>query len=485
MGRMEWLKKTFAPSWQIISPPFCALDQWIEKHPNSFLGLVLGPAVLYLAIQAVPSAEWSTSWQAWKDNSQALRDLGLGFAGLAAATVGLYLAIIRTAAARRQSQAANVQADIAEKGHVTERFSKSVEQLGNERMAVRLGAIYALEQVAKDSPAEYHWPIMETLTAFVRQGDPTPVVPDHDAKVEPSQEDEGLGGETASTGNENREGEVNGAPEPKLPPINADISAAVAVMARRNIGNDPDSRFLDFSGANMTGLSLANVEPRNLAKAQFGQANLEGARLRDANMKGANLFETNLKGADLKGAHLEGAGLLEANLEGANLHGAHLEGAGLTGANLEMAALTEANLEGAGLKAANLKGAGLYKANLERVGLHHANLERAWMVEASLERSSLFEANLEGARLVEANLKGTGLREARLVKANLERADLREANLEGADLSGTHLERANLNKANISVEQLVHARNPLSAELDDDVRTELEALLEANGKAAD
>jgi len=52
---------------------------------------------------------------------------------------------------------------------ITERFSKAVEQLGNEEsITVRLGAIYSLERIAKDSKDD-HWTIMEVLTAFIRE----------------------------------------------------------------------------------------------------------------------------------------------------------------------------------------------------------------------------------------------------------------------------------------------------------------------------
>ncbi|HKX06411.1 MAG TPA: pentapeptide repeat-containing protein [Methylomirabilota bacterium] len=53
-------------------------------------------------------------------------------------------------------------------GQVTERFTRAMEQLGSNTLAVRLGGIYALERIAKDS-ARDHGPIMEVLTAFVRE----------------------------------------------------------------------------------------------------------------------------------------------------------------------------------------------------------------------------------------------------------------------------------------------------------------------------
>ncbi|MEH1855504.1 MAG: hypothetical protein V7L11_28445 [Nostoc sp.] len=51
---------------------------------------------------------------------------------------------------------------------VPERFSKAIEQLGNEKIETRFAAIYALERIAKDSPKD-HWTIMEILAAFIRE----------------------------------------------------------------------------------------------------------------------------------------------------------------------------------------------------------------------------------------------------------------------------------------------------------------------------
>ena len=64
---------------------------------------------------------------------------------------------------------------------VTERFSKAVKQLGKHKeiqgqipdTTVRIGAIYALEQIAKDSNKD-HWKIMEVLTAYVRENSSLP-----------------------------------------------------------------------------------------------------------------------------------------------------------------------------------------------------------------------------------------------------------------------------------------------------------------------
>lgn len=63
---------------------------------------------------------------------------------------------------------------VTQEGQITERFTKAIEHLGNtELLMVRLGGIYALERIARDSEKD-HWPVMEVLTAYVRVNAPWP-----------------------------------------------------------------------------------------------------------------------------------------------------------------------------------------------------------------------------------------------------------------------------------------------------------------------
>jgi hypothetical protein len=103
---------------------------------------------------------------AWKGDSEDVRNAALVFGGTVVAILGLFLTGIRT-------HALDIQARVTEQGHITDRFTKSIEQLGNDKLEVRLGAIYALERIAYDSSRD-HWPIMETLTAYIRENSPWP-----------------------------------------------------------------------------------------------------------------------------------------------------------------------------------------------------------------------------------------------------------------------------------------------------------------------
>ena len=89
--------------------------------------------------------------------SATIRNLGL----VAAAFIGLPLAIWRSAVAERQ-------VDLGQRGLLNERYQKGAEMLGSKELSVRLGGIYALDRLAREHPGDYHAQIMNLLCAFVR-----------------------------------------------------------------------------------------------------------------------------------------------------------------------------------------------------------------------------------------------------------------------------------------------------------------------------
>jgi hypothetical protein len=224
---------------------------------------------------------------------------------------------------------------LSQEGQVTERFTRAIDQLGNATLDVRLGGIYALERIAKDSPRD-HGPIVEVLTAFVRERAPWPP-----AEKVPSLTPPGAQPVLIA---------------PASPPKpSADIQAILTVLGRRVIDEKwPEPPRLDLSKTDLRG---ADLRKTHLEGADLHQAHLERAGLGRAHLEKAYLREAHLKEADLTGAHLEGADLRRARLEGADLSEARLEGAILSRAHLELADLREARLEGAFIGGAHLEAA--------------------------------------------------------------------------------------------------------------------------------
>ena len=172
---------------------------------------------------------------------------------------------------------------VSQEKHKTDLFTKAIEQLGSEKLEVRLGGIYALERIARDSEKD-HGPIMEVLTAYVRVHAPWPPKKPPEAKEQPAETGKPVPGEK----------EPATKPTPEVKP-RADIQAILTVLGRR--------------------------------ARTYGKG--EAQRL--------DLHQTDLRGADLREVHLEGAGLWRAQLEGAYLGGAHLKGTILVGVDLRQA----------------------------------------------------------------------------------------------------------------------------------------------------
>jgi Pentapeptide repeats (8 copies) len=228
--------------------------------------------------------------------------------------------------------------ELTEQGQVTDRFTKAIEQLGSDKLDVRIGGIYALERVARDS-AEDHPTVMEVLTAFIREHSREQwPLPDTDSSEQG-------------------------------PLTRPDVQAAVTVVGRRDAERDIRGRRVDLTAA-------------HLARAQLGGAQLGGANLRGANLTGARLG-----GANLLYTHLGGANLLYTHLGGANLTDAHLTRADLTRADLTDANPTDANLTGADLTNVGLTDADLTGADLTGARWPEgARVPDGWMVDSDSGR---------------------------------------------------------------------------------------------------
>src|SRR6266581_3943542 len=218
--------------------------------------------------------------------------------GGAAVLFGAWLAFLQFSQQQQTAQSQIKQQQQAARDLlISNQVSKGFEQLASDKMAIRLGGIYALEGVmnASERPEQYRGPVLEMLCAFVR---------------------EYTIGKTVFV-------------KPAI-----DIQAALTVIGRRKGQELPDLAQANIPGANLSGANLsgADLDSANLNSAYLSGANLGLADLNGAYLSGANLSDANLSGANLRGADLTGANLRSANLRGANLSVAYLIRADLTGA---------------------------------------------------------------------------------------------------------------------------------------------------------
>ncbi|MGV9280794.1 pentapeptide repeat-containing protein [Streptomyces sp. NPDC003730] len=161
------------------------------------------------------------------------------------------------------------QAALTREGQVTDRYTAAIKLLASERLHERLGGIYSLERIARDSSRD-HPTVTEVLAAFIRN----PPLPE-----------EAIGRD--------------------------DVNAALRVLGRRDLSHDPRGLVLRMRGA-----PLSTTDGEDL---KLDRADLSSAQLCDVNWSRAELNEAVLRDADLTNAHLKGARLRGADLSRACL----------------------------------------------------------------------------------------------------------------------------------------------------------------------
>jgi hypothetical protein len=328
VGGVAALIVIVAVAWVLLVP----LADWFAAHD-------VGP---------VTGAARALQLQTARDAARG-RLLTLG-AGLFAAAALIFTA--RNLTVYRESQ-------------VTDRYTKAIEQLGSDKVDVRLGAIYALERIARDS-ARDHPTVMEVLTAFIREHSREQKPPS--ATAEP--------------------GALPGAGTTRLP----DVQAALTVIWRRD-------RRLDRQRIDLTGVSLHGVD-------------LHKADLRDVDFTGTDMTSVNLDIADFGGATFNRARLVRAGSLGGKGASASFALADLTRAEFIYADLTRASFIGARLTSAQLMGT--YFAGTSFIG---ADLRDADLRGTYLDGANFTDANLDGANLSDAKVTGVNLTRVKLTGA--------------------------------------------------------------------
>jgi hypothetical protein len=214
--------------------------------------------VLAIAVVATPALSWVIWWLWWRlpqrqvarmalrirdpkaradveDNFR--KTVGQALGGVAVLITGVFAYLQFTL-----SQQASFQT------FISQQVAKGFEEIGSEKLEVRIGGIYTLEGALQVNNF-YRIPVLQALSAFVRSK----------TKAETAQ-------------------------------LEADVQAAMIVIGR-NVAN---TDFLYFQQAYLVRVDLRAADLMN--------ANFAGARLNESNLGFANLSGANLTGADLTDA---------------------------------------------------------------------------------------------------------------------------------------------------------------------------------------
>lgn len=413
MQRGFTLPLTSVEFWLVLGVPAVAGTiawfYWATKHEDQgrerdrnrserlieAIALILSPVWLALILYVIFML-WRIGLRLFNFPTQGdLRWYAIGFGGLVTGLTALVtapLALIRVATTERQTRT-------TEQGHMTDRITQAVEQLGAEKVVkkivmdksgevvtrerseanleVRIGGLLSLERIAQDSTiydkGRDHVRVMEIICAYIRNNAPA-----SKAKSFPK---DGLNrpadGADDDQAQATHPGPVRDHDErlaewvQTLDKPREDIMLALTILGRRSAkqrrieaahgqtgvteadwGFDRPCPGLTGAEQNMAAdpAIIARLNAR-LARWQDKMRNYPGYQLdlRDVCLQRGDFSGFRLEGVRLDGARLEGAILRRIQLRGAELSEAHLEMADLQDAVLEGALIAETDLTGANL----------------------------------------------------------------------------------------------------------------------------------------
>lgn len=340
--------------WNQLSPTekMEARDGSVKPRPRLSMvtiafvtGVLFAYVVMYYLPETIISRNGLSSAQYANAITQERRTL---LAALAA--IGAAITLIYTHLRHQLDRDANA----------TGRYTEAVQQLGNKSMSIRLGGIYALARVARDSPGDSKT-VTQVLASFVRDG----------TRSLPSG-------------------------------ISLDVMAALTELGKTSqLKTDYNYERVDLSSSKLVSGNLDSVNfPQgvDLRQSDLSSSIFRNASMRRANLTAVKMPETVFSGADLADATLDDVEAAGADFSDSQMIGVSLQRADLTNASFENASLIGADLAEAQIAGANLKNADLEGANLAKVDLRGIDLTGADLGHALLYDTGLTPAIIGNAR---------------------------------------------------------------------------------------
>ncbi len=304
-GSGDWIRKQLQNLKELVLKLVLAL--WAKRPPLKPLYIIfatfIGFVILYLFVIICLKIYW-IGWETIATDDSKTRNYAIAFIGLVSgfgALFGVYLAIQRTEESKRQSKSAEREADTAEQRLITDQLNKATEGMGksNQKDApvieVRLGALYALERIAKGSAPD-HAQIIEILCAYIRSN--SPKYKETDEMKEPMDIQTTISHDWMK---KKPSGELR-----------EDIQTAVTVIGRRELW---------LEGKEKEGLLkyLLNLRECDLSNCYFYNSDLSSSALMGTNLNNARFINTNLRRAWMNLANMNGVIIKNADMYKANL----------------------------------------------------------------------------------------------------------------------------------------------------------------------
>lgn len=263
----------------------------------------------------------------------------------------------------------------SEKKHLSERFTKAVEQLGSGNTAIIIGGICTLEQIFLDSRT-YEKVILSILAEFIKFSSPN------------------IKGNNSS--------------------IKPEVQSAVSTLAR----------CLQLSTTHSSKEYIINLDNVNLKNSDLKGFNLSAVSLNDSDLSYASLKMTILNGASL-----ENINFTASDLSYSKLNNCFISGGNFSSAILDHAELNSLNQINQTIDKVSFRDASLDHTCLNNSILINADFVRAKLSHSKIRNSNLYDANFSEAILSNADLQNSNLSLVKFNAAILENTIFKQADI--------------------------------------------------------
>ena len=292
-------------------------------------------------------------------------------------------------------------AKTTEQGHMTDRITKAVEQLGAEKtvkngddektvpnLEVRLGGIYALSRVARDSPRD-HISIMEILCAYIRENFP-------EGNAEKFSQDKIA---TFPKQYIHEDSEKNELSQRSF--LSQLVSRRQIIERRYRISGDGSLKEWSESFNPRSDLQaiirvIGERGNKQIEKEyRFGeQLYLFGFRL--------NLANSNLQGVDFEMLDFSGTIFSGSAMDGALFRHTILKDAFLTNVSACAADFDKAQMQRVVISDSELELCNFTKVDIVNSKVYRTNLNGSFLVDTCFENTELHRVSLEGCRIADS-----------------------------------------------------------------------------------
>lgn len=164
----RWLRATGLTVRQSSASTSVVRSTWRNRPNFEVCLVVIAVVAICLAFSFVGFYLWDTLNEG-ESVSATLRNLSL----VSGAFIAIVLSLWRSTIANRQAVAAHKQVEIglqqaatAQEGLLCDRFQRAAEMLGHDVVAVRIGGVQALSELAVQNMDRYYITVANLLTAF-------------------------------------------------------------------------------------------------------------------------------------------------------------------------------------------------------------------------------------------------------------------------------------------------------------------------------